>query len=45
MNTDKNTVVWQFEHDGVPLVGIGEQALLALPMTAFFASRRWSSLP
>ena len=40
MNTGKNTVVWQFEHDGVPLVGVGEQALLALPMTAFFASRR-----
>ena len=39
MSTDKNTVVWQFEHDGVPLFGIGEQALLALPMTAFFASR------
>ena len=39
MNPDKDTVVWQFEHDGVPLVGIGEQALLALPMTAVFASR------
>ncbi len=40
MNEDKNTVVWPFEHDGVPLAGIGEQALLALPITAFFASRR-----
>ena len=32
--------VWQFEHDNVPLAGVGEQALLAMPMTAFFASRR-----
>lgn len=44
----KNTVLdgsplsphWQFEHDGVPLIGMGTQSLLALPLTAFFASRR-----
>jgi len=31
---------WQFEHDSVPLIGMGTQSLLALPLTAFFASRR-----
>lgn len=40
MNPDKNTVVWPFEHDGVPLAAIGEQILLDVPLTAFFASRR-----
>jgi predicted Rossmann fold nucleotide-binding protein DprA/Smf involved in DNA uptake len=40
MNPDKNTVIWQIEHDSVPLAGIGERALLSQPLTAFFASRR-----
>jgi len=32
--------VWKFEHDSVPLAGVGERDLLAVPLTAFFASRR-----
>ena len=31
--------VWVWDHDGVRLQGLGNHALLARPMTAFFASR------
>lgn len=31
---------WDIEHKGVALQGVGEQALLKAPLTAFFASRQ-----
>lgn len=37
-------MVWQIQHEGVMLSGLGEQALLAVSPTAFFASRQCSGM-
>jgi predicted Rossmann fold nucleotide-binding protein DprA/Smf involved in DNA uptake len=35
-------LTWHQPHHGLEITGVGNQALLALPMTAFFASRQCS---
>ncbi len=36
----QTAIPWEIERGGTVLSGVGEQALLAAPMTAFFASRQ-----
>ncbi len=38
------TPLWEIEHKGTALQGVGEQALLKAPLTAFFASRQCPGL-